>query len=62
MRGHPPNRAGSRAAGLAMVFKLIKYAQARRRAVNAPQLAALVRAGARFERGAFVERRAENAA
>lgn len=48
--------AGSRAAALAMVFKLIESAQARWRAVNAPHLVALVRAGARFERGQLVER------
>ncbi|MGW3106703.1 IS256 family transposase [Streptomyces sp. NPDC001100] len=48
--------AGSRAAGLAMVFKLIESAQARWRAVNAPHLVALVRVGARFERGIVVER------
>ncbi|WP_329297237.1 IS256 family transposase [Streptomyces sp. NBC_00659] len=48
--------AGSRAAGLAMVFKLIESAQARWRAVNAPHLVALVRAGARFQRGQLVER------
>ncbi|MGP3991540.1 IS256 family transposase [Streptomyces sp. 3N207] len=48
--------AGSRAAALAMVFKLIESAQARWRAVNAPHLVALVRAGARFERGYLVER------
>ncbi len=48
--------AGSRAAGLAMVFKLIESAHARWRAVNAPHLVALVRAGARFERGHLVER------
>lgn len=48
--------AGSRAAGLAMVFKLIESAQARWRAVNAPHLVALVRAGARVERGQLVER------
>jgi transposase-like protein len=47
---------GSRAAGLAMAFKLIESAQARWRAVNAPHLVALVRAGARFERGRLVER------
>lgn len=47
---------GSRAAGLAMAFKLIESAQARWRAVNAPHLVALVRAGARFERGKLVER------
>ncbi|MFC9755142.1 IS256 family transposase [Streptomyces sp. NPDC056921] len=48
--------AGSRAAGLAMVFKLIESAQARWRAVNAPHLVALVRAGVRFKRGQLVER------
>ncbi|MFI6645352.1 IS256 family transposase [Streptomyces sp. NPDC050504] len=47
---------GSRAAALAMVFKLIESAQERWRAVNAPHLVALVRAGARFERGVLVER------
>ncbi len=47
---------GSRAAGLAMAFKLIESAEARWRAVNAPQLVALVRAGARFENGKLVER------
>ncbi|MEV0831494.1 IS256 family transposase [Nonomuraea rubra] len=47
---------GSRAAGLAMAFKLIESAQARWRAVNAPHLVALVRAGARFERGVLLER------
>jgi hypothetical protein len=39
-----------------MVFKLIESAQERWRAVNAPHLVALVRAGARFERGILVER------
>ncbi|MFC9672688.1 IS256 family transposase [Streptomyces sp. NPDC056949] len=48
--------AGSRAAALAMVFKLVESAQTRWRAVNAPHLVALVRAGARFERGHLVER------
>jgi putative transposase len=47
---------GSRAAGIAMAFKLIEAAQARWRAVNAPHLVALVRAGARFEKGKLVER------
>ena len=47
---------GSKAAGLAMAFKLIEAAQARWRAVNAPHLVALVRAGTRFERGVLVER------
>ncbi len=48
--------AGSRAAALAMVLKLVESAQARWRAVNAPHLVALVRAGAHFERGQLVER------
>jgi putative transposase len=47
---------GSRAAGLAMAFKLIESAQDRWRAVNGPHLVALVRAGARFEKGVIVER------
>jgi putative transposase len=47
---------GSRAAGVAMAFKLIESAQSRWRAVNAPHLVALVRAGARFEKGRLVER------
>ena len=42
---------GSRAAGLAMAFKLIEAAQDRWRAVSAPHLVALVRAGAHFECG-----------
>jgi putative transposase len=47
---------GSRAAGVAMAFKLIESAQARWRAVNAPHLVALVRAGATFEKGKLLER------
>jgi transposase-like protein len=47
---------GSRAAGLAMAFKLIEAAESRWRSVNGPQLVALVRAGARFEKGVIVER------
>jgi len=47
---------GCRAAGLAMAFKLIQAAQDRWRAVNAPHLVALVRAGAHFERGILAER------
>ncbi|MFF9351244.1 transposase [Streptomyces sp. NPDC014734] len=54
--------AGSRAAALAMVFKLVESAQARWRAVNAPHLVALVRAGARFERGQLLERSQTTAA
>lgn len=48
--------AGSAAAALAMVLKLVESAQARRRAVNAPHPVALVRAGARFDRGMLIER------
>lgn len=47
---------GSRAAGIAMAYQLIQSAQRRWRAVNAPHLVALVRAGARFEKGILVER------
>ena len=47
---------GSRAAGIAMAFKLLEAAQARWRAVNAPHLVALVRAGATFKNGKLVER------
>lgn len=50
---------GSRAAGLAMAFKLIQAAQSRWRAVNAPHLVALVRAGASFQHGKLVERPTE---
>src|SRR5690349_1429222 len=50
---------GSRAAGLAMAFKLIESAQDRWRAVNAPHLVALVRAGAAFVNGKLVERPGE---
>lgn len=47
---------GFRAAGLAMVLKLMLAAQDRWRAVNAPHLVALVRAGAVFKDGQHVER------
>ena len=39
-----------------MAYKLIEAAQSRRRAVNSPHLVALVRAGAKFEKGKLVER------
>ena len=48
--------SGSKAAGLAMAFKLIQAAQDRWRAVNAPHLVALVRAGATFVNGQLLER------
>jgi putative transposase len=47
---------GSRAAGVAMAFKLIESAEQRWRAVNAPHLVALVRAGATFVNDKLVER------
>lgn len=48
--------AGSRAAGLAVVFKLVESAQTCWRAVNGAHLVPLVRAGARFACGRLVER------
>jgi hypothetical protein len=39
-----------------MAFKLIEAAETRWRAVNGPHLVALVRAGARLEKGVIVER------
>ena len=54
--------AGSRSAGLAMAYKLIATAESRWRAVNAPHLVALVRAGALFHNGVLVERSEEVAA
>ena len=53
---------GSRAAGLAMAFKLIESAQDRWRAVNGAHLVALVRAGATFRNGLLVERVEDEAA
>jgi transposase-like protein len=53
---------GSRAAGLAMAFKLIEAAQARWRLVNAPHLVALVRTGAVFRDGVLAERPEQAAA
>ncbi len=50
---------GSRAAGLAMAFKLIEAAQQRWRSVNAPHLVALVRAGAKFDKRVLIERTSE---
>ena len=47
---------GSREAGIAMCFKLIEAAEGRWRRVNAPELVALVRAGAKFVNGRLVER------
>ena len=39
-----------------MAFKLVEAAQTRWRAVNAPHLVALVRAGALFVNGLLIER------
>ncbi|MHB8293857.1 MAG: IS256 family transposase [Acidimicrobiales bacterium] len=50
---------GSKAAGLAMAFKLIESAQTRWRALNAAHLVAVVRAGRVFRDGVAVERGAE---
>ena len=50
---------GSRAAGMAMAYKLIEAAQARWRSVNAPHLVALVRTGALFHKGKLLERPVE---
>jgi hypothetical protein len=51
--------SGSRAAGLAMAFKLLGAAQDRWRAVSGQHLVALVRAGATFTKGVLVERPTE---
>ena len=48
--------SGSRAAGLAMAYKLIEAVQTRWRAVNAPHLVALVRNGVTFHKGKLLER------
>jgi transposase-like protein len=52
---------GSKAAGLAMAFKLIESAQRRWRMVNAPHLVALVWAGAVFVNGKLAERPGQDA-
>jgi hypothetical protein len=39
-----------------MVFKLLQAAEGRWRAINGSHLVALVRAGARFEKGRLIER------
>jgi len=48
--------AGSRAAGLAMAYKLVRAAEERWRRINAPHLVPLVRAGANFIDGQLQER------
>src|SRR6266516_343644 len=47
---------GTRDTGRAMVCKLLQAAQGRWRAVNGPHLVALVRAGAKFDKGKLIER------
>ncbi|MEY9850265.1 putative transposase [Streptacidiphilus sp. BW17] len=54
--------AGSPAAALAMVFKLVESAQARWRAITGAHLVALVRSGAQFKNGVLVERDVADAA
>jgi len=49
--------AGSRAAGLAMAYKLVQAAEERWRRINAPHLVPLVRAGATFIDGQLQERK-----
>jgi transposase-like protein len=56
LRTRKTKGAGSRAAGLAMAYKLLAAAQARWRSVNSPHLVALVRAGATFVDGFIIER------
>jgi transposase-like protein len=56
LRTNKTKGSGSRAAGLAMAYKLLDAAQARWRCVNAPHLVALVRAGATFVDGLIIER------
>lgn len=53
--------AGSPAAALAMVFKLVESAQTRWRAITGAHLVPLVRTGARFENGILVERQEQAA-
>ena len=51
---------GNRAAGTAMAYKLLDAAQQRWRRINAPELVALVRAGATFIDGKLQERNPEH--
>jgi putative transposase len=53
--------AGSPAAALAMVFKLIESAHDRWRAITGAHLVALVRSGATFDNGVLVERQEQAA-
>ena len=50
---------GSRAAGVAMIFKLMEAAEGRLRKLNGYRLEPLVRAGARFLNGELAERSEE---
>lgn len=50
---------GSRAAGVAMIFKLLEAQEGRWRRINGFHLVPLVRAGARFVNGELVERSEE---
>jgi transposase-like protein len=59
LRTNVTKGSGSRAAGLAMAYKLIDAAQTRWRAVNASHLVALLRAGAVFHKGKLLERPAD---
>jgi hypothetical protein len=52
----PPQPTSRQVTIYGWSIKLIESAHERWRAVNAPHLVALVRAGARFERGVLVER------
>lgn len=56
LRTRATKGTGSRAAGLAMAFKLIEAVQTRWRAVHAPHLVTLVRSGAHVHHGQLVER------
>ena len=57
LRTKVTNGPGSRAAGLAMVVKLVEAASEHWRYLNGAHLVALVRAGAaKVEKGALIER------
>ncbi len=62
LRTKVTRRAGSPAAALAMVFKLVESAQDRWRAITGAHLVSLLRAGARFENSVRVERLETSAA
>jgi hypothetical protein len=61
-RTREPRIHGTRlpSSGIAMAFKFIESAQHRWRAVNAPHLVALVRAGARLHNSELIERPEES--